>query len=278
MNYFTLDGHSTTEWGIGLSGSSVWDAPARKGESISVPGRNGNIWVDGGSFENILLTYPCWMSEEFDEHVDDFRTFLAIHSDKYYKLSDTYHPDEFRLARYAGPFTADPGTRNKSGRMDIVFDCMPQRFLNAGNEWVQMPVPSESVEGGALIGTIENTTPFATFPIICFSVTNSGSLADCTCKFRFESESGATNSIIISYVVSGHGTYGYHYINTEDLTRRFSRNLVTDWQSIGTNSGPVMITDAEIKLEPGVTTIYDESTGANPVLQTFRIMPRWATI
>lgn len=132
MNYFTLDGHSTSEWGIGLSGTGVWDAPARKGESISVPGRNGNVWVDDGSFENIYVTYPCWMSEGFDDQIDDFRGYLSAHADQYYRLTDTYHPDEYRMARYAGPFTTTPGTRNESGRFDVVFDCWPQRTLLSG--------------------------------------------------------------------------------------------------------------------------------------------------
>lgn len=137
MNYFTLydgtdatsESHTSLSFGVGLSGTGVWDAPARKGESISIPGRNGNIWVDDGSWENILVTYPCWIAEDFDTRVDDFRGWLARHSDKYYRITDTYHPDEYRLGRFSGEFLATPGPRNKSGRFDVVFECDPRRFL-----------------------------------------------------------------------------------------------------------------------------------------------------
>ena len=143
MNYFTLyddttgEGESKTSlsFGVGLSGSGVWNAPARKGESISIPGRNGAIWVDDGAWENILVTYPCWMAEGFDDRVDEFRGWLASHSDKYYRITDTYHPDEYRLGRFAGEFSATPGTRNKSGRFDVVFDCDPRRFYGTDLEY-----------------------------------------------------------------------------------------------------------------------------------------------
>lgn len=128
MNYFTFDERSSTEWGIGLSGTGVWDAPARKGEQIYIPGRNGAVWVDDGSFENIEVAYPCWMSEGFSDRIDDFRAFLEAHADQYYQLTDTYHPNEYRRGRYAGEFEAEPGTRNLSGRFNVVFDCEPFRY------------------------------------------------------------------------------------------------------------------------------------------------------
>ena len=177
MNYFTLDGHSTTEWGIGLSAGGAYDAPARKGESISVPGRSGNIWVDDGSYENVMLTYPCWMSEGFDSNIDDFRTYLSKHSDQYYKLSDTYHPNEFRLGRYAGPFSTTPGTRNLSGRFDVVFDCQPQRFLNSGAEWKNLEIPNINPEQAvANLFTETNPTGFRTYAMLCVAGTGEETL------------------------------------------------------------------------------------------------------
>lgn len=154
MNYFTLDGHSTTEWGIGLSAGGAFDAPARKGEFISVPGRSGDIWVDGGAYENTLLTYPCWMSQGFSTEVDDFRGFLLAHADKYYRLSDTYHPGEYRFAKYTGDFIATPGAANQSGRFDVTFSCQPQRWLTSGNTYQTLSATT----------SITNPTSYKAFP------------------------------------------------------------------------------------------------------------------
>lgn len=161
MNYFILDGHSTTEWGIGLSAGGAYDAPARKGESISIPGSNKSIWVDGGGFENVDITYPCWIAEEFADRVDGFRAFLAAHSDDFYRLTDSYHPDEYRMARYSTQFVAEPGTRNYSGRFDVTFSCQPERYLISGD--------TEITLGEEM--TVTNPTDFPAFPVITVSGT-----------------------------------------------------------------------------------------------------------
>lgn len=276
MNYFTLDGHSTTECGIGLSAGGAYDAPARKGESISVPGRNGNIWVDDGSFENIMLTYPCWMSEDFDANIDDFRVFLSLHSDRYYKLTDTYHPGEYRLARYAGAFTPQLGTSNKSGRFDVVFDCYPQRFLDSGNTWTALTVPSTSSSSGVSMGTITNDTLFATSPVICFN-TNGVSI-NSTCVFTFVCD-GVSNTVEIRNVYGG--TSNYYYLDTEDYSfRRTNHRAETDWRSLPKVTGLYAILDSDnIKLQSGTTEIIDKSTSSQTqTLHYFGILPRWATI
>lgn len=275
MNTFTLDGHTTSEWGIGLSAGGAYDAPARKGESISVPGRNGNIWVDDGSFENIMLTYPCWMSEDFDANIDGFRAFLSLHSDQYYELRDTYHPTEYRLARYAGAFTPQLGTSNKSGRFDVVFDCYPQRFLDSGNTWTAMTVPSTSSSSGVSMGTITNSTPFATSPVICFRTNGTG--VNSTCVFTFEND-GVSNTVEIRNVYGG---TNYLYLDTEDYSFRIgSRRASSDWRTFQKTSGLYAILDSDdIKLQPGTTDIIDKSTSSQTAtLNYFAILPRWATI
>lgn len=158
MKTFTLDGHSSAEWNIGLSGSGTYGAPARKGESISVPGRNGALWVDDGSFENTIVTYPCWMCEDFDSEFDDFRSFLAVRSNRYYRLEDDYHPNEYRLARWLGPLDPDVSTQNKSGRFNVQFDCQPQRFLTSGEEYREI---SDSQGTGSVF---INPTPYFAYP------------------------------------------------------------------------------------------------------------------
>ncbi len=275
MNTFTLDGHTTSEWGIGLSAGGAYDAPARKGESISVPGRNGNIWVDDGSFENVMLTYPCWMSEDFDVNIDGFRAFLALHSDQYYELRDTYHPNEYRLARYAGAFTPQLGTRNKSGRFDVVFDCYPQRFLDSGNTWTAMTVPSASSSSGISMGTITNDTLFATSPVICFRTNGTG--VNSTCVFTFEND-GVSNTVEIRNVYGG---TNYIYLDTEDYSFRISnRRAASDWRTFQKTRGLYAILDSDdIKLQPGTTEIIDKSTSSQTAtLNYFAILPRWATI
>lgn len=243
MNYFTLDGHRTTEWGIGLSAGGAYDAPARKGESISVPGRNGNIWVDDGSFENVMVTYPCWMSEDFDANIDDFRAFLSLHSDQYYELRDTYHPNEYRLARYAGPFTATPGTRNKSGRMDVTFDCMPQRFLNAGYTWRELEIPD--IDPSQTVATLfseENPTGFSCAPVLMAEL-NENALFEFSVR---NDEHGTYANIHIGDTTTRAVVGTCYYIDLQNFIMREGTTANDpNWESLPVSSVPLLISFPE---------------------------------
>jgi len=123
--YFTFDGKKSSDFGVMISGNGVWNAPARRGMQISVPGRNGDVWVDDGAYENIVVTYPCYIADGFADKVDEFRAWLAAHSYDYYRLFDTYHAGGYRNARFLGPLNTAPGTRNLTGKFDVSFDCLP---------------------------------------------------------------------------------------------------------------------------------------------------------
>lgn len=275
MNYFTLDGHRTTEWGIGLSAGGAYDAPARKGESISVPGRNGNIWVDDGSYENVMVTYPCWMSKDFDVNIDGFRAYLSLHSDQYYELRDSYHPNEYRMARYAGAFTPQPGTQNESGRFDVTFDCMPQRFLDSGNTWEPLTI------GGTT--RVTNPTHFPSPPVICLQ-RSSEDATPMTFSLRFADYSGdtMTQCRIRMQVVSTHP----YYIDTADLSVRVddTSDVPGDeyWYTFPrANVLPTITGDPNglILRADAITYINDGSTDTTtPPLEYLAILPRWYTI
>lgn len=168
--------------GLSISGPGVYNAPARTGESISVPGRNGDIWVDGGSFENIDVVYPAWICDGFRDKIDLARGFLMQHSDGYYKISDSYHPSEYRLGRFAGAFDVETGTSNMTGKFNLTFNCQPQRWLNSGDEIMRSSErenPSASSypytpdilgDGSAYVQRLmfENPTLFPAYPRIRF--------------------------------------------------------------------------------------------------------------
>ena len=155
--YFTFDGKKSSDFGVMISGNGVWNAPARRGTQISVPGRNGDIWVDDGAYENAIVTYPCYIADGFADRVDEFRAWLAAHSYDYYMLYDTYHnplgsrDGTLRKARFLGPFTTEPGTRNLTGHFDVSFDCFPLREYN-----LRQSIHSV---GQATQGTVEITNP-----------------------------------------------------------------------------------------------------------------------
>jgi phage-related protein len=50
----------------------------------------------------------------------------------YKRLTDSYHPDEFRLALYQNELQVEATSKNNAGTFDITFFCKPQRYLLSG--------------------------------------------------------------------------------------------------------------------------------------------------
>lgn len=155
---FTFDGETSTDYGVQILGEGVFNAPEREVEMINIPGRNGAFALDKGRFENIDVKYPANIiadsTEDFAEAVSDLRNFLCSRKG-YCRLTDDYHPDEYRMAVYREGLEVDERVL-RAGDFDIVFDCMPQRYLTSGEEAV-------TVADGQ---TVTNPTLFASSPML----------------------------------------------------------------------------------------------------------------
>ena len=167
LNTLTYDGRQLSEFGAFISGSGVFNSPARIGEMVHIPGRNGSIWMDEGCFENIEITYPAFIgtqdAEEFRTKLRNLRTWLNSRNG-YCRLEDTYHPDEYRTAVFRNAIETDPKVYNRAGSFEIKFDSKPQRWLKIGDE------PVTFTENG----TISNPTMFESKPVI--AVTGNGKI------------------------------------------------------------------------------------------------------
>lgn len=112
-------------------GKGVFGAPSRDVTQIHVPGRNGDILIDNGGWNNVDVTYSsCCILSNFRENVAKLREYLLANPG-YHELTDPYNPDEVRYAEFRGPFTPEAFTSkgNNAGMFDLTFNCKPQRFL-----------------------------------------------------------------------------------------------------------------------------------------------------
>lgn len=137
-NYFQFGDIKSSDYGIYISGEGLFNAPARDVEAVSVPGKNGDLIIDHGRFENINVTYPAFNKEAdyatFRTKVSNLRNALASQTG-YQRLTDTFHPDEYRMATFKDGLDVNPFLYNDhASKMDITFNCKPQRFLTSGEE------------------------------------------------------------------------------------------------------------------------------------------------
>lgn len=155
---FAFDGANSRDYGVYITGAGVYNAPQREVEMISIPNRNGSFALDKGRFENIEVTYPAGIyadsETDFAEAISEFRNLLCS-KNGYCRLTDEYNPNEYRMAIYKSGLEVEPA-QLRAGEFEIVFECMPQRFLTSGEEEI-------TVTNGQIL---TNPTRFDAKPLI----------------------------------------------------------------------------------------------------------------
>lgn len=131
-NYLIIDGKSTIDFGVYLSGYGTFKAPEKNIEEFTIPGRNGTFHYKApNTYKNVKVTYDCFIFEDFDANVAAFRSYL-LSRDGYVRIEDTHHPDEFRLGMFHNEFAPDVFDDLSAATFTIEFDCKPERYLKSG--------------------------------------------------------------------------------------------------------------------------------------------------
>ena len=154
-NYLVFNGINTSAYGIRISGERTFGAPERDEKTVSVPGKNGDVILDNGRWKNRTMVYECSIPKNFAENFSSFRAAIMA-SPGYQRLEDTYHPEEFYLARISGALEPDVNIPMNAGRFTLTFDRKPQRYLKRGEPEVSGVSPLY----------ILNPTLYASRPII----------------------------------------------------------------------------------------------------------------
>ena len=136
-DYFIFDGIESHRYGIYLAGPATADAPQRDVTATQVPGRSGDLLLDNGRFLNQELHYQCAVVQEFETRFAAIKTEI-LQRQGYCRLEDTIHPEEYRLACFAGPVEAQTTPYNRAGQFELRFNCKPQRFLKRGERAIRL--------------------------------------------------------------------------------------------------------------------------------------------
>lgn len=156
---FIFDGIDSHLYGLGLTGKDVYNAPERDVEMVVIPGRDGEFARDKKRFSNIDITYHAGTFDsnqpDFARRMSDLRNALASRIG-YKRLEDEYNVNEYRMGIYKSGFETEPVHYSRAGEFDIVFSCMPQRFLKSGEEETAIADNQQ----------IFNPTPYAAKPLL----------------------------------------------------------------------------------------------------------------
>lgn len=154
-NYLIFNGADSRDFGVYISGQGTFGAPARAYNVIPIAGRNGDLVTHEKRLENVSVTYRAFIYANFEANLRNFRNFL-LSCIGYQKLTDSYHPDEYRMALWDSSFDPEVTSKNDAGEFTLTFNCKPQRFLNSGEEVTTLTAD----------GSITNPTLFPAQPLL----------------------------------------------------------------------------------------------------------------
>lgn len=129
LRSFYIDGESSSDYGLLITGEAVWNAAAYDYEFVSIPGRSGDLILDNGRFQNITVTYPCVLRDL--SKMSAVRSWL-MSKRGYHKITDDYNPSEFRLGVVIDGLEVD-AFKAESGRFTVSFNCKPQRYITTAD-------------------------------------------------------------------------------------------------------------------------------------------------
>lgn len=155
ISHFTFNGISSYNYGLYVNSISAFDTAQLDTESISIPGRNGDLILSNNRYTNVKASYEVGVTSNFKDRSRDLASWL-LQDGAYHRLTDSYYPLYYRMARYGGSLTYEVKCLYERGKSILTFDCRPERFLVSGET-------STSYTGTR---TVTNPTKFPAKPII----------------------------------------------------------------------------------------------------------------
>lgn len=139
MGIVMFNGISSLDYGIQVEHPPEYQAPARDYEVIHVPGRNGDLIIDNGSYQNVNRSYQMAIGDPRKDYTSMANVISEwLHSASgYARLEDSYEPEYYRMAMFQDEISVE-NIMQHSGRLTIDFNCKPQRFLKSGEELVKI--------------------------------------------------------------------------------------------------------------------------------------------
>lgn len=128
---FYLDGVDAIDVGIQLQSPVEFSEAVPVVEAQTIPGRNGDLIFDTGSFENRSGTVSCFCLQTDVENAISASGRFLLGKKGYRRLECSDDPEHYWMARVENSPQISMRMRTLAP-FDIRFDCKPQRFLKSG--------------------------------------------------------------------------------------------------------------------------------------------------
>lgn len=132
---FYLDGIDANSVGIRLQAPIVFSKAMPVVEMQTIPGRNGNLVFETGSYENRVGSASCFcLQKDVEMAIGPVGRFL-MSKKGYRRLETSDDPNHYWMARVENSPQIAMRLRTLAP-FEISFDCKPQRFIKSGENAV----------------------------------------------------------------------------------------------------------------------------------------------
>lgn len=153
------DYHLDTQFGVYIDTSMMFNKPAKDVEVINIPGRDGALVVDYGTFQNVIITVPCFIHGDFETKFTALINYLGSIRG-YTTIRFTNDWDHYRKAAPIMAQTPTVRRVNEDGWFDLSFNCKPFRYRRDGERVVRFNADTIY---------LTNPTRFDAFPLLSVS-------------------------------------------------------------------------------------------------------------
>ena len=128
---FYIDGMDARSVGIQLQAPIEFSEAVPVVEEQTIPGRNGDLIWETGSYENRSGSASCFcLQKDVEKAVSSAGRFLMVKKG-YRRLETSDDPDHYWMARVENSPRIEQRLRTLAP-FEIGFDCKPQRFVKSG--------------------------------------------------------------------------------------------------------------------------------------------------
>ena len=134
MHELIYGGINSRDYKVFITNAGLYKSPEKRYKRHTVPGRNGDLLEDTGTFENVEVEYPFCVYENCDRNLREF--IAALRRKKgYQRIDDTFHPEYYRMGAFLDEFEPKRVTEDADKCNGVLkFECLPQKFLTEGDE------------------------------------------------------------------------------------------------------------------------------------------------
>lgn len=172
---FYLDGVDAQSVGIHLQKPLTFSEAVPISEAQSIPGRNGDLIFETGSYDNRSGSASCYCLQRDVEKALRMAGRFLMSKNGYRRLETSDDPDHFWMARVENSPRIEQRLRTLAP-FEIGFDCKPQRFLKSGENKIEF---NEN-------GILYNAYGQIALPIIAITSYGSGTvtIGNCTVETK----------------------------------------------------------------------------------------------